>query len=54
MIKQTTIVVIGSLRDKLLPKHTEANGPVAHLRLFILSKLMVTFLKNETYGYGSR
>ena len=27
---------------------------VAHLRLFVLSKFMVTFLKNETYGNGSR
>ena len=30
------------------------NGPVAHLRLFDLSKLMVTFLKNGTYTYGSQ
>ena len=30
------------------------NGHVTHLRLFVLSKLMVTLLKNETYGYGSR
>ena len=30
------------------------NGPVAHWRLFVLSKLIVAFLKNETYGYGSR
>ena len=30
------------------------NGPIAHLRLFVLSKLMVTVLKIETYWYGSR
>ena len=30
-----------------------SNNPVAHLRLFVLSNLMVTFLKNETYGYGN-
>ena len=35
-------------------KKQKTNGPVAHQRLFVLSKLMVTFLKNETYGYGSR
>ena len=29
------------------------NGPAAHLRLFVLSKFMVTILKTETYGYGS-
>ena len=28
------------------------NGPIAHLRLSVLSKLTVTLLKNETYGYG--
>ena len=27
------------------------NGPKAHLRLFVLSKLTVISLKNETYGY---
>ena len=40
------------MSEKSLNQRT--NGPVAHLRLFALSKLMVTFLKNETYRYGSR
>ena len=30
------------------------NGPVAHLRLFVLSKFIVTILKTKIYGYGSR
>ena len=30
------------------------NGLVAQMRLFVLGKLNVTFLKNEIYGYGHR
>ena len=30
------------------------NGRVAHLRLIVLGKSMVTILKTERYGYGSR
>ena len=29
------------------------NGPLVHLRIFVLHKLIVTILKNEKYGYGS-
>ena len=32
-------------------KNQRTNGPVDTLRLFALNELMVTFLKNETYGY---
>ena len=28
------------------------SGPVAHLRLFVLSKCMITIFKTETYGHG--
>ena len=34
--------------------YQKTNGSVAHFGLFVLSKLTVTFLKNETYGYGSQ
>ena len=34
------------LRQECLNQRT--NGPVAHLRLFVLSKFMVTILKTET------
>ena len=34
--------------------YQKTNGSVAYFRLFVLSKLTVTFLKNETYGYGSQ
>ena len=30
------------------------NSHVAHLRLFVLSKFMVTMFKTEAYGYGCR
>ena len=42
-----------STHNVFIEINQRTNGPVAHLRLFILSKLMVTFLKNETYGYDS-
>ena len=37
---------------EILNRHENqrTNGLVSHLRLFVLSKLMVTVLKNQTYG----
>ena len=38
--------------NRLVYVMKRTSGPVAHLRLFGLSKLMLTFLNNETYGYS--
>ena len=46
------MIIIAHLAKHIL--NQRINGPVAHLRLFILSKFMVTILNNKTYGYGSR
>ena len=42
-------VIIGFYLSILTNRQNQTtNGPVAHLRQFVLNKLMVTFLKNET------
>ena len=51
-VDRQKVIIIAHLAKHIL--NQRINGPVAHLRLFILSKFMVTILNNKTYGYGSR
>ena len=49
--KTSTQIMFQSKQNKWSQR---TNGPVAYLKLFVLSKMMVITLKTEIYGYGSQ
>ena len=53
MVKTAILYTIYKSTLKKTILNQRINGHVNNLKLYVLNKLMVTFLKTETYGYGS-